>query len=292
MSILDILKVITPIFLITLVGYFYRRAKKIELKPIADFIIYISAPALALAQLSMQRMRLTEIASIALSAALVILGTGAISWILFKVLKLKAPTGLYLPIMFMNSGFIGYPLALFALGGIGLSKAIIYDITNAILIFTLGIYLVSKEKSRWQVFKIPFIYAAIIGLVLSLTRVQLPQYIYSPLYLLGGTMIPLALFMLGCHLAQIRIVSWRFPLIATGLRIGLGLGLGLLAVWIFRLQGVTAQVVILASSLSSAITTVALAEEYDASPELVSSTIALSTVASMITIILILNWFG
>jgi predicted permease len=72
----------------------------------------------------------------------------------------------------------------------------------------------------------------------------------------------------------------------------LGLGLGLLAVWIFRLQGVTAQVVILASSLSSAITTVALAEEYDASPELVSSTIALSTVASMITIILILNWFG
>ena len=116
MSVLDILKVITPIFLITLVGYVYRRFKEVELKPIADFIIYISAPALALAQLSMQRMELTEIASIALSAALVILGTGAISWGLFKVLKLKAPTGLYLPIMFMNSGFIGYPLALFALG--------------------------------------------------------------------------------------------------------------------------------------------------------------------------------
>jgi predicted permease len=125
-----------------------------------------------------------------------------------------------------------------------------------------------------------------------LARVQLPQYIYSPLYLIGGTMIPLALFMLGCHLAQIKIVSWKFPLIATCLRIGAGLGLGLLAVWLFRLEGVTAKVVILVSSLSSAITTVALAEEYDSSPELVSSTIALSTFVSMITIVLILNWFG
>ena len=157
MSVLDILKVIAPIFLITLAGYIYRRLKKIELKPLADFIIYISAPALALAQLSMQRMQLTEIASLALSASLVILGSGAIAWLLFKALKFKAPSGLYLPIMFMNSGFIGYPLALFALGGIGLSKAIIYDITNAILIFTLGIYLVSRDKNHWQVFKIPYI---------------------------------------------------------------------------------------------------------------------------------------
>jgi len=292
MSILDILKVITPIFLITLVGYVYRRFKKVELKPLADFIIYISAPALALAQLSMQRMELMEIASIALSAALVILGSGAIALVLFKAFKLKPPTGLYLPVMFMNSAFIGYPLTLFAFGGIGLSKAIIYDIMNAILIFTVGIYLVSKEKSRWHVFKLPFIYAAIIGLILSLTRVQLPQYIYSPLYLIGGTMIPLALFMLGCHLAQLKIVSWRFPLIATGLRIGLGLGLGLLAVWLFHLEGVTAKVVILISSLSSAITTVVLAEEYDSSPETVSSTIALSTVVSLITIVSILNWLG
>ncbi len=292
MGFLDIVKVMLPIVLITLTGFIYRRSKEIDLKPLADFIIYVSAPALALTQLSMQRMPLREISLIALSAALVILGAGAISLVLFRSFRLKAPPGLYLPIMFMNSGFIGYPLTLFAFGGIGLSKAIIYDIMNAILIFTVGIYLVSKEKSRWHVFKIPFIYAAIIGLILSLTRVQLPQYIYSPLYLIGGAMIPLALFMLGCRLAQIKMVSWKLPLIATCLRIGVGLGLGLLAAAIFRLEGITARVVILISSLSSAITTVALAEEYDSSPELVSSTIALSTLASMITIILILNWLG
>jgi predicted permease len=194
--------------------------------------------------------------------------------------------------MFMNSGFIGYPLALFALGEAGLSKAVIYDITNAFFIFTLGIYIASQGRDRWQVFKIPFIYAAAAGIIISLCGIKIPHFIYSPLYLVGGTTIPLALFMLGCRLASMKIVSWKLPFTASCLRLGIGLGLGLLAVFLFKLQGVIAKVVILSSSLSSAVTTVALAEEYDSDPELVASTIFLSTLLSIITIVIILNWIG
>lgn len=290
MATLEIIKVLLPILAVTLIGFIFGRFKKIDLKTIADFIIYVSAPALALVQLSMQRMEIGEISLIALSAAFVIIGSGVIAFLFFRTTKLPASIGIYLPVMFMNSGFIGYPLALFAFGGPGLSKAIIYDITNAILIFTLGIYMVSRGKGRWEIFRIPFIYAALAGLLLSSAGISLPQYVYFPLYLIGGTTIPLALFMLGCRLAQLKISSWKIPLAASFIRLGIGFGLGLLAVFLFRLQGITAKIVILSSSLSSAVTALVLAEEYDADPESVASTIALSTVLSAITIILILNW--
>ena len=285
---LEIIRVILPIFIIALIGYIFGRLKKIELKTIADLIIYVSTPALAVTQLATQRMNVAELSSIAFSAALVILGSGLIAYFLLKSFKISAKAGVYLPIMFMNSAFIGYPLALFAFGKIGLNKAIIYDITNAILVFTVGIYIVSAGKDRWQVLKIPFIYAAFVGLILSFTRIQIPHLINLPLKMIGETTIPLALFMLGCRLANLRISSWKIPLIAASLRIGLGLILSFLAVFLFKLSGVAAKVVILISILPSAITAIALAEEYESEPDIVASTIALSTVLSMFIIMIII----
>ncbi|MFH1684111.1 MAG: AEC family transporter [Candidatus Margulisiibacteriota bacterium] len=292
MPILEIIKIITPIVIMTLFGYIFGRLRKIDLKTLADLVIYVSAPALTLTQLSMQRMNAQEIMGISASAVFVILGCGLIAYLIFKITKTAVPLGIYLPIMFMNTGFVGYPLALFAFGGAGLNKAIIFDLTNAAIIFTLGIYLVSQGKDRWQIFKIPFIYSALIGLALSFTGIRLPQYLFSPLYIIGGTTIPLALLMLGCRLANMKIVSWKLPLIASVLRIGVGLGLGFLAVSIFKLSGITAKVVILISSLSSAITCIALSEEYAADQELIASTIALSTIISFAAIIIILNFLA
>ncbi|KPJ64864.1 hypothetical protein AMJ44_11995 [candidate division WOR-1 bacterium DG_54_3] len=290
MSLFEILKVIAPIIIITGLGYIFSRLRKINIKTLADFIIYISTPALALTLLSKQQIILKEISTIILSAVLVILGTGLIAYFFSRITRISIPTGLYLPMMFMNSGFIGYPLALFGFGALGLSKAIIYDIMNAILIFTVGIYIVSQGKDHWQFLKIPFIYAALAGIVISLTGTKIPGFIYSPIDLIGGTTIPVALFMLGCRLAHLKIVSWKLPFIASCFRLGIGFGLGFLAVSLLKIPGISGKIVILTSSLSSAVTTVALAEEYEADPELVASTIALSTLLSIITIIIILNW--
>jgi predicted permease len=192
--------------------------------------------------------------------------------------------------MFMNSGFIGFPLALFAFGSAGLNIALIFNMANALLLFTVGIYIVSQKKDPWQVLKVPYLYASFIGLGLSLGGIRLPQAIYSPIYILGGTTIPLALFMLGCRLAEIKVIKLKLPLVVTVLRLGLGLALGFLAVFVFRLSGLAAKIVILSASLSSAATNLALAEEYDSEPELVASSIAVSTLVSFVLIIFLLNW--
>lgn len=286
----QIAKIILPITIIALIGFIFGKLKKTECKSMADFIIYIASPALAITQLSMQRITIPEIFSISMSAAFIILGLGTIAWLLFKITKTSVPNGIYLPIMFMNSGYLGYPLVLFAFGAEGLSKAIIFNMTNAILVFSVGIYIINRGKDRWQFLKVPFIYAAVLGMLLSLTGQRLPSFIYSPLYLLGATTIPLAIFMLGSSLAKTKINSLKLPLLASVLRIGLGFCLGLLAVFLFRLQGVTADMVILLSSLASGLMPIAISEEYDRDSNLIASTIALSTLMSVVSIIFILKW--
>jgi malate permease and related proteins len=291
MSFYRIFEVILPIILIALVGYIFGKFKKIDVKTIADYIIYIGAPAMILTLLSKQQISFKEISTIVFCATTVILVTGLIAYYLFKALKIDLPKGVYLPTMFMNSGFIGYPLALFLFGELGFARAIIFDVTNAVLIFTLGIFIVSQGKNRWQLFKLPFIYAVLIGIILSVTGTRIPLPLYGPLYLLGGTSIPVSLFLLGCALSYVKITSLKIPLIAAVLRIGLGIGLGLLLVTILRLEGVIAKVIILSSSLPSAITSIAISEEYDANPSLVASTIALSTIIAVFTIPFVLNMF-
>ncbi len=290
MPLLETTYVLLPLFIMVLIGFTFGKFKQINLKVLAGIIIYISSPILAFILLAGQPIDLREISSIALSAVFVILGAGLISYFICKILKLQLPKGLYLPIMHMNSGFVGYPLVFFAFGDLGLSKAVIYNIINAILLFTVGIYIVSQEKDRWQFLKIPFIYASLAGMAVAWFGLKIPNLLHTPLDLIGKTTIPLALFMLGMRLAQTQIRSFKFPLLVSILRLGLGVGLGLLAVFLFGLQGMTAKIVILLSSLSSAATTIALAEEHHTDPDLVASSIALSTLISIFTIALLLNW--
>lgn len=285
----EIINLFLPIIVCALLGFIFAKFRKIDIKALADFIIYIASPALVIYSLANEHLVLTDIYSIAVSAAVVILGAGLIAFFLVKIFRLSFPTGLYLPIMFMNSGFIGYPLAFFIFGHGGLSRAIIYDIMNAILIFTVGIYLVSQRKDHWQILKMPFIYAVLIGLVVSFLRINLPSGLSASFGLIGNASIPLAIFMLGYRLASIKLNSWKLSLLASVLRIGIGFGIALLMVNLFKIGPVNRQIILLSSTLPSAFTTIALAEEYDAEPELVASTIAFSMLLSLFILPLLLT---
>lgn len=286
---LEIIDLFLPIIVCALLGFVFAKFKKIDIKTLADLIIYIASPALVIYSLANEHLQLIDISSVAVSAAAVILGTGLIIFCLVKIFRLPFPIGLYLPIMFMNSGFIGYPLGFFIFGHGGLSRAIIYDIMNAILIFTVGIYLVSQRKDHWQIFKMPFIYAVLIGLAISFWGIKIPGGLSASFGLIGNASIPLAIFMLGYRLSSIKLNSWKFPLLASILRIGLGFGMALLIVNLFKIGAINRQIILLSSSLPSAFTTIALAEEYEAEPELVASTIAFSTILSLFFLPLLLT---
>ncbi|MFH2034336.1 MAG: AEC family transporter, partial [Candidatus Margulisiibacteriota bacterium] len=198
----------------------------------------------------------------------------------------------YLPVMFMNSGNIGFPVAMLAIGYSALSFASIYNLVNVIIIFSLGIFIISPKSSRFKFLRIPFIYAAMAGLLISLFHIELPRFLSSPIDLLGQTTIPLSLFMVGYKLRSsvLRPEQIKLAFLASFLRIGLGFLLALAFIKLFNIEGVVAQVIMILSTTPAAIMNIAIAQENSVETDFLATTITISTLLSIITIPLVL-WF-
>lgn len=115
--------------------------------------------------------------------------------------------------VFANNGFIGIPLvaAVFGQGSVVMAYMIILNILNNVLMFTLGVYLVSGDKKSVNFFKAlfnPVLLAFIAGVALNLLGVNgvLPELqTYATHF--SGIVTPLSMLVLGMKLAGVPI--WK-----------------------------------------------------------------------------------
>jgi predicted permease len=251
---LDLLNVLLPTFTAIAVGFFIGKFSKINLNGLVDLLFYVGVPALAFASMMDKETVLSDATKVWASALFVILGCGIAAWITFKIMRQKH-SGVFLPIMMMNSVNIPFPILSMLFGAEGLSGAILFFVPDTIMVYSLGIVILSRKN--WldgvkEMAKVPAVYAAVIGLVLNLGGVRMPNVV----------------------LKQFNFTSF--------LRLGVGLGLGLLAVEIFDLTGVLRSVVIFNAAMPAAVTTSLLAMKYDNEPDLVASVVFVTTIASLI----------
>ncbi|NJO37304.1 MAG: hypothetical protein HC871_06390 [Rhizobiales bacterium] len=104
-----------------------------------------------------------------------------------------------------NSASFGLPITELAFGAdMILHQAVIVS-TQTIFVFTLGPILLLGGTDGWrtglQTLKSPLYPAIIIGLALNAFDVKLPDLVTTPLAMLGGLYLPLALVTLGAQLA-------------------------------------------------------------------------------------------
>jgi predicted permease len=289
----ELLSVVLPTFLIIFIGFIFGKIRKPDLSIVSDIVIYIALPALAITSMLDKKIVLANAARIWGSAVFVIIGVGVIAFIIFTLLK-KKHSGLYLPISIMNAVNIPFPIIYLVYGSEGLYAATLYMIPCSILTYSLGIYVASGKDwktSLKEVFKIPPIYASLIGLMLNLFEVSVPDIILRPLEIIGLMTIPLVLLVLGNNLSRMKsITSIPTTLLSSFLRVGVGLGLGLLAVELFDLTGILRAVVILESAMPAAVNAAIITTRYKNEAELVSSVVFVTTIASLVTIPFILSF--
>ena len=111
--------------------------------------------------------------------------------------------------IFANNGFIGIPLvaAVFGSDSIVMAYVIILNILNNVLMFTLGVYLVSGDKKAINVKKAllnPVLLAFLAGVALNLLGVNkfLPELqTYATHF--SGIVTPLSMLVLGMKLAEV-----------------------------------------------------------------------------------------
>jgi len=291
---MDILNIVLPTFIVILIGFFFGKIKKIDMSAVVDLAVYIAVPALAFTSMLEKEIILQDALKVWAAALIIMFGCGIAAFIIFKILKQKH-SGLYIPISIMNTVNIPFPIIYLAFGSAGLFAATLFFIPSALLMYSLGVYIASRK--HWkngikEVFKVPLIYAAVLGLLLNLSRIKVPELVIQPLSFIGVMGIPLVLIVLGYNLSKVKITSFPTTLLASFLRIGIGFLFGILTVSIFNLTGILRSVVILDSAMPAAMFSSILATKYRNEADLVSSVVFVTTIISLVTIPLLLMVFG
>jgi len=283
-----IIQTVIPIFSIILVGYIIGKLKKIDVQRFINLIVYITAPCLIFSSIATSDINLTDFTSIAVAALAILLFMVTFAWLTLKLTR-SDKKGLYLPMVFGNTSYVGYPVALFAFGVDGLSRAVVFDMINSILIFSLGIYIVHHRNELQEAFKVPLLYAVVIGLVVNLSKITIPQVLFLPIELVGLVTIPLALLVLGYKLTEIKISTAKIVILASAFRILGGFLVALMIVNLLSLDGLVKDIILLQAAMPSAVMSMILAAKYKRDASLVASVVCITTLLSILSIPLILS---
>ena len=283
----ELIQTVIPVFAIILIGYAIGKIKKVDMQPFIDLIVYIAGPCLIFSSIARSDINLTEFSTIAVAALAIILTMALLALFILKLTKLDK-NGLSLPMAFGNTSYLGYPVALFAFGMDGLSRAVVYDMMNSLIIFSLGIYIIHHRNELQEAFKVPLLYAVVIGLVVNLLQIPVPSAIFNPIEMIGLITIPLALLVLGYKLTEIKVEAAKIACLASVFKILGGFSVALVIINLFSIDGLTRDIILLQAAMPSAVMTMILASKYERDASLVASVVLITTVISMVTIPLIL----
>ncbi|HAI69739.1 MAG TPA: transporter [Gammaproteobacteria bacterium] len=283
MLIARIFTVLFPILTIVMVGYLYARIRPIDMSTANRLNMEVFTPALLFTVLSDNTFNIMDYQQLALATILMILGSGIIVFPLIRWLGINPKT--FIPsMMFVNAGNMGIPVALFAFGEVGLPAAMLFLMTTALLNFTLGISLVSQRASLIALLKMPLIQAALVGLLISLTSIEVPSLLITPIKMLGTCAIPVMLLSLGVRLSDIDLTHWRIGLLGAFLRpLSGGIMFLLIQPW-FTLTPLQTSGLLIFAMLPPAVVNYIIAEQYQQEPQKVAAIVMLGNVASFISL--------
>jgi len=161
-----------------------------------------------------------------------------------------------------------------------------------LIIFSLGVYIAAKKTHFQEIFKLPLIYAVVLGIIFAVYKIPVPEAIFKPIHLLGQAAIPLQLIILGIRLSSVKIHHYKTAITAALSRFALGFLISILYVIILGITGITRNIIILQSTMPAALFSIILSEKYKRDQHIVASTVFISTVLAIITIPLILKFLS
>lgn len=144
-----------------------------------------------------------------------------VSILVVKVAKIpKMHSGLFRS-MFSNSNtvFVGLPVNMALFGRASLPFVLVYYMANTTFFWTLGVYLIQKDgvgegNFDWKttlrkVFSPPLL-GFMVGVVLVLLHVSLPDFIMQDFTYIGNLTIPLSMIFIGISINNVDLTRVRF----------------------------------------------------------------------------------
>ena len=198
--------------------------------------------------------------------------------------------------VFTNAGFMSLPLQYALLGADGVFCGAVVVGFFQVLVWTYGVWLMGGTSSDFSLHHIllnPGVCGIACALLLFLCRIRLPNVVAQPLNYMAALNTPVAMVIIGFHLASSRFgAALRDPkaILSMLLRLVVSPAITLAALWFLGLRDHTIFVatVVAASAPVAAITTM-FAVRYGHKPQLSVELVSISTLLSVVTMPLLVG---
>jgi predicted permease len=295
------LNILAPLFIIIVLSGIFGRIFNPDPRPISSLIIYVFVPSLVLRTLANSTVAPADVLAIGGSILLFTLAMVGVGYGAVRLFRIDpALTSAFLvSIVMVNAANYGIPLNSFAFGPEGEEIATIYYVLTVIIGNNAGIFLASNGRvgvgeAILNVLKVPVFSATVVGVLLSVFSIALPLPIDRAAQIMGSGAIPAMLAVLGMRLASIKLdTSLLRPIVlASGLRlIAAPLMVAPIAL-LLGLDGLAFNVTVVQTATPTAVLAAAVALEFGDHSEFVSAVTLVSTIASILTMTVLLAIIG
>lgn len=314
-EILVIIRATLPSFTIAFLGFILGKIdnnREMNQKTISNMVYYFLTPCLVFSSLHKRSFDFHEFAIIG-GASLILIALMTPVAFFFKKRSGTSENGYVLPIIFMNTGNISLPIALLMFGNEGLAKAILFHLMNIMVLYSYGVFLVSGKTDIMQFFKIPALWAAILGVVAAASTPVLPVFvsdgynvINKGIDVLALGAIPLLIINLGYSMSDTKLSTLKDGITGATLRLLGGPFMAFGLVYGYRMIGwspittdmdpltalgyrTTEAIIILNAAMPGPIMAYLLNVKFDNCPEKAAAMVAVGTLGGIFTIPLILT---
>jgi len=283
---LKLIEVLFPVFFIVGIGYFLgKKSPNLDTSFITNYSANFGTPALVIFALTSSGVTYDIFAEYFIYSLIAIF-CFAVTGIIFLILMKKDYIRELPPFILPNTGNMGIPICLFAYGSLGMGVAAAISSLVVLLHFTLNVFLANKKFDINIIIKSPSFYAILVAVTFLYFDVDTPTFVLNTVMLLAYAMIVLILMSLGVALTQLKVFSFKSSIISSVGRVIIGPIIGFGLIKIFNLTGFAAGVLLIQSSMPSAILTYLIASMYSPKKivDSISSMIVVSTLMSLITV--------
>ncbi|SDZ76286.1 hypothetical protein SAMN05660420_00180 [Desulfuromusa kysingii] len=288
--------VILPVFGIILLGAFLGGRLQLQAQTLTRVAYYVFVPAFIFQSISTAAVPLSSVAKmlsfIIMTHLLAVFVAGGIGRALGRSKETIA--AFVMIAAFGNVGNYGLAVIRFRLGEVAVPPATIYFVAISISAFIISVGIAGwahggSRGALWKVLKTPALWATFPAILVSTGGIEIPLMADRMIGLLADAMIPVMLFALGLQLReQGKVHLTGDVLIGTGIRLGLTPLVALLVSTLFVLTPVESAAGILQAGMPAAILIAIIAKENNIVPEFVTSVVVVSTLASVVTLSLLM----
>ena len=288
--------VITPVFGLVLIGYAAGPALKLEARTLSRAAYYLFIPAFVFDVISKARVEASALGVMVFYGVAIVLVTALLGALAARLLDKSTAliAAFALIASFGNVGNFGLPLIEFRLGADALIPATIYFLVISLTAFVVGVGAANyvrggKLRAMLAVVKTPALLVLPPALLFANAGVAIPLPLQRIISLLAAAMIPVMLVALGVQLAaSTGLRLGREVWVASAVRLLGGPAVAAILALLFGIHDLSRATAIVQSGMPAAVLTSIIALEYDLLPDFVTSTVLVSTLASVVTLTLLL----